>query len=109
MPNRFASSTNAAAESPPTSSRGANTPTVGKPSSWASCATALPSSAGEPTKRNTPVMLERGILENLVEPLVQNSLNPCRQALADAGMTARDIDVVILVGGQTRMPRIHNL
>jgi molecular chaperone DnaK len=53
--------------------------------------------------------MEREQLEQLVEPLVQQSLEPCKRALADAQMTAKDIDVVILVGGQTRMPRIQAL
>ena len=59
--------------------------------------------------RHLQTILERHQLEDLVEPLVQASLDPCRRALADAGMTERDIDVVILVGGQTRMPRIQSL
>jgi molecular chaperone DnaK len=54
-------------------------------------------------------VFERHELESLVEPRVQATLEPCRRALADAGMTAADIDVVILVGGQTRMPRIQSL
>jgi molecular chaperone DnaK len=65
--------------------------------------------AGSGGPRHLQTMLEREHLEALVEPLVQASLEPCRRALADAGLTARDIDVVILVGGQTRMPRIHTL
>ncbi len=65
--------------------------------------------AGAGGPRHLQVMLEREVLEQLVEPLVQNSLEPCKRALSDAGMTARDVDVVILVGGQTRMPRIHTL
>jgi len=59
--------------------------------------------------RHLQTMFERHQLEDLVEPLVQASLEPCRRALADAGLTAKDIDVVILVGGQTRMPRIQSL
>ena len=59
--------------------------------------------------RHLQTMFERHQLEDLVEPLVQASLEPCRRALADAGLTAKDIDVVILVGGQTRMPRIQGL
>ncbi|MEZ4368657.1 MAG: Hsp70 family protein [Kofleriaceae bacterium] len=43
----------------------------------------------------------------MVEPLVQRTLAPCERALADAGLGAGDVDVVILVGGQTRMPRVH--
>jgi molecular chaperone DnaK len=62
---------------------------------------------GQP--RHLMMAMERPALEQLVEPLVQATLDPCRRALADAGMTARDIDVVILVGGQTRMPRVHSL
>jgi molecular chaperone DnaK len=53
--------------------------------------------------------MQRAQLEDLVEPLVQATLEPCNRALSDAGMSATDVDVVILVGGQTRMPRIHNL
>jgi molecular chaperone DnaK len=64
-------------------------------------------SDGQP--RHLIMQLERGHLEELVEPLVQNTLEPCRRALADAGLQSRDIDVVILVGGQTRMPRIHSV
>jgi len=65
--------------------------------------------AGAGGPRHLQTVLERDQLEQLVEPLVQASLEPCRRALADAGMTERDIDVVILVGGQSRMPRIHTL
>ncbi len=65
--------------------------------------------AGEGGPRHLQTVIERDQLEQLVEPLVQASLDPCRRALEDAGMTANDIDVVILVGGQTRMPRVHTL
>jgi molecular chaperone DnaK len=65
--------------------------------------------AGSGGPRHLQLVLERHGLEELVEPLVQQTLEPCKRALEDAGMTARDIDVVILVGGQTRMPRIHSL
>jgi molecular chaperone DnaK len=53
--------------------------------------------------------LERRELEKMVEPMVQMTVEPCRRALSDAGLTAANIDVVILVGGQTRMPRIQQL
>jgi molecular chaperone DnaK len=53
--------------------------------------------------------LTRGKLEQLVEDLVQRSLEPTKKALADAGITAAKIDEVVLVGGQTRMPRIQEL
>src|SRR6185436_11258874 len=65
--------------------------------------------AGPEGPRHLQLELQRIELERLVEPLVQMTLDPCRRALADAGLTAREIDVVILVGGQTRMPRIHTL
>ena len=53
------------------------------------------------------VKLTRSKLESLVEELVMNSLEPCRQALKDADLKASDIDEVILVGGQTRMPLVQ--
>jgi molecular chaperone DnaK len=53
--------------------------------------------------------LTRGQLEELVEPLIQRTLDPCQTALDDAGVKAGDIDVVILVGGQTRMPRVQQV
>ncbi|MDH7512630.1 MAG: molecular chaperone DnaK [Clostridiales bacterium] len=53
--------------------------------------------------------LTRAKLELLVEDIVQRSMGPCKQALADANLKPEDIDEVILVGGQTRMPRIQQL
>ncbi len=53
------------------------------------------------------VKLTRAKLESLVEPLVERSMEPVRTALADAGKSAKDIDEVILVGGQTRMPMVQ--
>ncbi|MFN6954467.1 MAG: molecular chaperone DnaK [Acetobacteraceae bacterium] len=50
--------------------------------------------------------LTRAKLEALVDDLVQRTLEPCRQALKDAGMTAGEVDEVILVGGMTRMPKV---
>ena len=50
--------------------------------------------------------LSRSKLEQLVENLVQRSLEPCKKALKDAGVSASEIDEVILVGGMTRMPKI---
>jgi molecular chaperone DnaK len=55
------------------------------------------------------VKVTRAKLESLVEELVTNSINPCRQALQDAGLSASDIDEVILVGGQTRMPLVQQV
>ena len=52
--------------------------------------------------------LTRSKLEQLVGDLVERSMEPTRQALADAGLEPSDIDEVVLVGGQTRMPAIQN-
>ena len=49
----------------------------------------------------------RSKLESLVEDLIQRSLEPCKIAMKDAGVKAGDIDEVILVGGQTRMPKVQ--
>jgi molecular chaperone DnaK len=53
--------------------------------------------------------LTRSKLEALVEDIIQRSVEPCKKALSDAGMDASKIDEVVLVGGQTRMPRIQQL
>jgi molecular chaperone DnaK len=53
--------------------------------------------------------LSRSKFEQLVDPLVQATVEPCRKALKDAGMTAADIDEVILVGGSTRIPAIQKV
>ncbi len=50
--------------------------------------------------------LTRAKLESLVDDLVERTLGPCRAALKDAGVTAGEIDEVILVGGMTRMPKV---
>ncbi len=52
------------------------------------------------------IKLSRAKLEQLVDSLISKSLDPCRKALKDAGVSASDIDEVILVGGMTRMPKI---
>ncbi len=51
--------------------------------------------------------LTRAKLESLVADLVERTLGPCRQAMQDAGVTAKDINEVVLVGGQTRMPKVQ--
>src|SRR5688572_4021100 len=51
--------------------------------------------------------LTRAKLESLVADLVERSLGPCRQAMQDSGVTAKDVDEVVLVGGQTRMPKVQ--
>jgi molecular chaperone DnaK len=51
--------------------------------------------------------LTRAKLESLVADLVERTLGPCRQAMQDASVTAKDINEVVLVGGQTRMPKVQ--
>ena len=51
--------------------------------------------------------LTRAQFEQLSDTLIQNTIKPCQSALKDAGMTASDIDEVILVGGSTRIPAIQ--
>lgn len=51
--------------------------------------------------------LDRATLEELCADLVERTLEPCKRALADAGLSTREIDHVILVGGMTRMPRVQ--
>ncbi|MCD9026879.1 molecular chaperone DnaK [Luteimonas sp. BDR2-5] len=53
------------------------------------------------------IKLTRAKLEALVEDLIKKSIEPCRVALNDAGLRASDINEVILVGGQTRMPKVQ--
>jgi molecular chaperone DnaK len=53
--------------------------------------------------------LSRAKLESLVDDLLQKSVGPCKQAMKDAGIDASKIDEVVLVGGQTRMPKIQQL
>jgi molecular chaperone DnaK len=53
--------------------------------------------------------LTRAKLEEMVRDLIDRSIEPCRQALKDAGIDASKIDEVVLVGGQTRMPKIQQI
>jgi molecular chaperone DnaK len=55
------------------------------------------------------ITLSRAKLEQLVDDLIQRTVGPCKQALKDAGLTAEQIDEVILVGGSTRMPKVQEL
>ncbi|HEY8145038.1 MAG TPA: molecular chaperone DnaK [Kofleriaceae bacterium] len=64
-------------------------------------------SAGVPVHLVTT--MTRTKLEELVEPFIQQTLDPCRRALADIHLNPKDVDVVILVGGQTRMPRVQRV
>jgi len=53
--------------------------------------------------------LTRARFEQMVEDLLQRSMGPCKQALSDAGLTPDKIDEVVLVGGSTRIPRVHQM
>ncbi len=53
------------------------------------------------------VKLSRAKLESLVDELIARTIGPCKQALEDSGLSLSDIDDVILVGGQTRMPKVQ--
>lgn len=57
--------------------------------------------------KHLAVKITRAKLESLVENLIERTAGPCRTALKDAGLTASDIDDVILVGGQSRMPKVQ--
>ena len=59
--------------------------------------------------RHLNVKLTRAKLESLVDELIQRSIEPCKTAMADAKVTAADIDEVILVGGMTRMPKVAEI
>ena len=62
------------------------------------------SSSGQPL--HMVIKLTRAKLESLVGDLIQGSLKPCKAALKDAGMSANEIDEIVLVGGMTRMPKV---
>ena len=53
--------------------------------------------------------ITRAKLESLVENLIKRTLGPCRNAVKDAGLAAGEIDEVVLVGGMTRMPKVHEI
>src|SRR5206468_7742924 len=53
--------------------------------------------------------LNRAKFEQMIEDILQRSVAPCRQALADANVQPRDIDEVVLVGGSTRIPRVQQI
>ena len=57
--------------------------------------------------KHLELQLTRAKLENLVEPLIRKTIDPCRQALHDAGISTTQIQKVILVGGMTRMPAVR--
>jgi molecular chaperone DnaK len=59
--------------------------------------------------KHLSIKLTRSKLESLIEPLLQRTIGPCKQAMEDAGLTKEKIDEVILVGGSTRIPRVQQI
>ena len=59
--------------------------------------------------KHLQMKLTRAKFEQMVDDIVQRSVGPCKQAMTDANVTPQNIDEVVLVGGQTRMPRIQQL
>ncbi|HZY23172.1 MAG TPA: molecular chaperone DnaK, partial [Beijerinckiaceae bacterium] len=59
--------------------------------------------------KHLTIKLSRAKFENLVDDLVQKTVEPCRKALKDAGLSAGEIDEVVLVGGMTRMPKVQEV
>ncbi|WP_230530273.1 molecular chaperone DnaK [Microvirga roseola] len=59
--------------------------------------------------KHLAMKLSRAKFEQLVDDLVQKTIEPCRKALKDAGISAGEIDEVVLVGGMTRMPKIQEV
>lgn len=55
------------------------------------------------------VNMSRAKLESLVGPLLERTRQPCKDALKDAGVSAKDVNEVLLVGGMTRMPRVQEI
>jgi molecular chaperone DnaK len=55
------------------------------------------------------IKLTRAKLEQLVDDLIQRTVEPCKKALADAGVSAKEVDEIVLVGGMTRMPKVIQL
>jgi len=62
--------------------------------------------AGSSGPKHLSIVLSRSKLEQLVDDLIERTIEPCRKALADAKLSASDIDEVILVGGMIRMPKV---
>ena len=59
--------------------------------------------------KHLALKLSRAKFESLVDDLIQRTIEPCRKALKDAGLTAGDIGEVVLVGGMTRMPKVQEV
>ena len=66
-------------------------------------------SADQTGPKHLAMKLTRAKFESLVEDLLQKTVGPCKQARSDAGVTAKDIDEVVLVGGSTRIPKVQQI
>ncbi len=66
-------------------------------------------SADQTGPKHLAMKLTRAKFESLVEDLLQKTVGPAKQALSDAGLTSKDIDEVVLVGGSTRIPRVQQI
>lgn len=64
-------------------------------------------STGTPIPKHLNIKLTRAKLESIVEDLIERTVEPCKKAMADAGVNPSDISEVILVGGMTRMPKVQ--
>ena len=59
--------------------------------------------------KHLAIKLTRARFEQMVDDILQRAVGPCKQALADAGVTPKDIDEVVLVGGSTRIPKVQQM
>ncbi len=59
--------------------------------------------------KHLAIRLTRAKFEQMIEPLVKRTIEPCKQALKDAGLEAKDVDEVVLVGGSTRIPLVQKM
>ena len=66
-------------------------------------------SADQTGPKHLAMKLTRAKFESLVEDLLQKTVGPCKQAITDAGVSAKDIDEVVLVGGSTRIPKVQQI
>ena len=64
-------------------------------------------STGSPIPKHLNIKLTRAKLESIVEDLIERTVEPCKKAMADAGINPSEISEVILVGGMTRMPKVQ--
>ncbi len=59
--------------------------------------------------KHLSLRLTRSKLEQLIDDLLQRTVGPCKQALLDAGLSAKEVDAVVLVGGSTRIPKVQEI